>query len=68
MRYSNDVVVDEEDENIIEKVIENIPIPPTKITVPELKKLAQKHNLHGYSKMNKQDLIDFLTKNNIVIE
>ena len=64
----DDVVVDEEDENIIEKVIENIPIPPTKITVPELKKLAKDHNLYGYSKLNKQDLIDFLTKNNIVIE
>ena len=42
--------------------------PPTKITVPELKKLAKDHNLYGYSKLNKQDLIDFLTKNNIVIE
>ena len=58
--------VDVEDE--VEKVVENIPVHTTKITVPELKKLAKDHNLYGYSKLNKQDLIDFLTKNNIVIE
>ena len=43
--------------------------PPTiKITIPDLRKLAIKHNLSGYSKMKKQELIDFLNDNNVVIE
>lgn len=59
--------------NRLKYKINNLFVPPiqpiikNKITIPQLKALCRKNNIKGFSKLRKQEIIELLQQNNIVI-